>query len=76
LSQMELKYHNGCLTVVAPDDQDGGLAIDPKDLLPDPQREIAIKLYDSDVRVLLVGKKFDDYVTRAVSGKIIILNRN
>jgi len=69
LSQLDIVYRDGRLTLIAPDDHSGGLVIEPQDLMPDPAREIAIRLYDVDVRVVLVGAKYDEYITRAVSGE-------
>ena len=58
---MAINYREGVLTLEAPDRPP--MEIRLEDLEFTPEKEAHVKVYDVFVRVMLLGKKFDEYVT-------------
>ncbi len=66
ISQLDLTYEEGRFVLRAPDRPP--LTLDPSDLEPSADRMVSMKLYDIYINVLLLGTKYDDYVTEFVTG--------
>ena len=66
ISQLDLSFRQGVLWLSAPGRD--SIAIDPEHLQDEAARRISMKLYDVQVGVLLLGEKYDEFVTDFVTG--------